>query len=187
MLHRVGGLLNWIGGGIGRAAATGLAVAGVFLVFGMTPPELLIYLATAPPPWLLSGWMRLAVLIVGLAIIYLTLRVNIWSRKQIAIDDLAEDISWVIANILNKQPRPNTDDGAREFEGEFQTWCSKVSKKLENRAFFTRADQLHFDRLGFVPAIGMAAHPKVNHILEMLSLKLDRLRDIINWSQERLR
>ncbi len=183
----VGGLLNWMGGSIGRAAGTGLVFAFMFVVFSVTPPELFTYLMNSAPPWLLNGWTRLFILLVGLALIYVSLRYNIWSRKQVAIDDLAEDISWVIANILNKNPRPNTSQDAEEFAKEFQNWCDKVSKKLENRAFFTRADQLHFDRLGFLPAIALAPHPKINHVLQMLSVKLERLRDIINWSQERRR
>jgi ABC-type multidrug transport system fused ATPase/permease subunit len=186
-MEKVGGLLNWIGGGISRVTATALVTALLMVAFSMTPSEFILFLVSFVPEWALNGWMRLFYLIIGLVVIFASLSYNIWSLKQKAIDDLAEDISWVIANIVNhKTIRQQYDEKAiKDFELEYQNWCSKVSKKLENRAFFTRADQLHFDRLGVVPAIGMHPHPAVNHVFQMLSLKLDRLRDVINWTQQR--
>jgi hypothetical protein len=62
-----------------------------------------------------------------------------------------------------------------------------VSKKLENRAFFTRADQLHFDMLGFVPPVSMTNNQRFDWLLSMLALKFERLRDVINWTQQRRR
>jgi hypothetical protein len=50
-----------------------------------------------------------------------------------------------------------TPDQIEKWKKDFEAWCDRVSKKLENRAFFTRADQLHFDRLGFVLPVAMQA------------------------------
>ena len=62
-----------------------------------------------------------------------------------------------------------------------------VSKKLENKAFFTRADQLHFEDLGFVDHIRLSGHPDFDGSLSQLKLKFERLRDVINWTQMRRR
>jgi hypothetical protein len=62
-----------------------------------------------------------------------------------------------------------------------------MSKKLENRVFFTRAHQLHFDMLGFVEPIKMTEHGRYDWLLSQLRLKFERLRDVINWSQMRRR
>jgi hypothetical protein len=66
-------------------------------------------------------------------------------------------------------------------------WCDRVSAKLENKAFFTRADQLHFDQLGFVPQIAMTRQLELDQLLGQLREKFDRLRDVINWVQQRRR
>ena len=152
-----------------------------------TPAELVIYLWRAPPAWLLDGWTRLLVLILGLAIIFLSLRFNVWSKKQQVIDDLAEEISWAIQNLVNRNPRPTTNQEVAQWEADFRSWYKRVSGKLEDRAFFTRADQLHFDMLGFVEPIGMTGIPRLDWLLSQLKLKFDRLRDVINWAQERTR
>jgi hypothetical protein len=187
MHPKVGRFIDFIGGGISRAAGTGLATGALFIIFGMTPAELVIYLWRTPPAWLLNGWTRLLILIVGLAIIFLSLRVNIWSRKQRVINDLAEDVSWAIQHLLNREPRPTTNQEVAQWEADYRNWCSKISKKLDDRAFFTRADQLHFDMLGFVNPIVMSGDPRLDWLLSQLRLKFERLRDVINWTQERPR
>lgn len=83
-MHRVGGFINWIGGGISRVAASGLVIAVVFLIFGVTPPELITSVITNPPAWLLNGWTKLIILVAGLALIAISLRFNIWSRIRTA-------------------------------------------------------------------------------------------------------
>jgi predicted HTH transcriptional regulator len=83
-------------------------------------------------------------------------------EHQHAIDDLAEDISWAIGNLLNRSPRPSTDEEISLWEGDFVRWCDSVGTKLENRKFFTRADQLHFERLGFVDQMRMTGQPKLD-------------------------
>jgi hypothetical protein len=187
MHPKVGRFVDFIGGGITRAAGSGLAAGAIFIAFGMTPAELVIYLWRTPPAWLLNGWTRLFVLIVGLALIFWSFRFNVWSRKQRAIDDLAEDLSWAIQKLLNRDPRPTTNQQVAQWEADYRSWCERVSKKLADRAFFTRADQLHFDMLGFVEPIGMSGIAHLDWLLSQLRLKFQRLRDVINWTQERTR
>ena len=187
MHPKVGRFIDFIGGGITRAAGSGLAAGAIFLAFGLSPAELVVYLWRSPPAWLLNGWTRLLVVVLGLVLIFWSLRFNVWSRKQQAIDNLAEDISWAIKNLLNRDPRPTTKQQIAQWEADFRRWYEKVSKKLENRAFFTRADQLHFDMLGFVDPIGMTGIPRLDWLLSQLRMKFDRLRDVINWTQERTR
>jgi hypothetical protein len=120
-------------------------------------------------------------------VIAASLWLHLWSKKQQAIDDLAEDMSWAIQNLLNRTPMPSTPIEVAEWDRDFREWCSNVSAKLENRAFFTRADQLHFDMLGFVEPVAMSDNRALNRLLSMLRLKFARLRDVINWTQQRRR
>jgi hypothetical protein len=109
------------------------------------------------------------------------------SLRQRAIDDLAEDLSWAIHNLLNKPVSNKTE--LSQWESDYRAWCQRVSAKLEKRAFFTRADQLHFDRLGFVPPANSTGSFSERHewLLSQLKLKFERLRDVINWTQIRKR
>jgi hypothetical protein len=86
---------------------------------------------------------------------------------------------------VNRNPRPSTEGEIDKFDTDYRAWCDKVSSKLNNRAFFTRADQLHFDRLGFVPPLQMSGHARLDWLLGQLRLKFERLRDVINWTQQR--
>jgi hypothetical protein len=187
MRHKVGTLLQFIGGGIGRAASTGIAAGIFFVLVGMTPWQAAANFLQNPPSFLASVWFTPSLTILGLGLIALSLWFNIWSRKQQAIDDLAEDMSWAIHDLLNRSPRPSTDTEVEKWESDFRAWCEKVTEKLENRAFFTRADQLHFDRLGFVQPIAMSGHQRFDWLLSQLRLKFERLRDVINWTQQRRR
>jgi hypothetical protein len=186
-MGRVGSLLNWIGGGVTRTAATGLVTGGFLVLFGMTPGEAIARLWTNPPTWLTNEWMRVIVLIVGIALIWVSSSFNRWSRRQLAIDALAEDIGWAIHHLLNRRPQPQSDEQIAEWDLGYRTWCDKINKQLENRAFFTRADQLHFDRLGFIDQTVLSGHPRYDWLLSQLRLKFERLREVINWSQERRR
>jgi hypothetical protein len=181
-------LLDFIGGGISRTFGTAIVVVIFFSLFGVTPWEFGVRLVAEPPEWLLNGWLRLAMLILGLTLFAAAFRYNVWSRQQIAIDDLAEDISWAIHNLLNRaRENPVADTWVAKWELDFNEWCARVTAKLGNRAFFTRADQLHFDRLGFVPQVAMSGHQRHDWLLSQLRLKFDRLRDVINWTQQRRR
>lgn len=187
MRHKVGSALQFIGGGISRATGTAIVVGIFFVVVGMTPWQAIANLIQNPSSIVGSIWFNPSLTIIGLAIIGASLWINLWSKKQQVIDEIAEDMSWAIQNLLNQDPRPSTDSDVAKWEGDFCDWCKKVSKKLENRAFFTRADQLHFDMLGFVEPVAMSGHQRFDWLLSQLRLKFDRLRDVINWAQQRRR
>lgn len=182
-------ILEFSGGGISRAAGTGLAVAMSMIVFGMSPAELVMYLWNAPPAWLLNGWTRLLVLIVGLAVFFVSFRFNVWDQRQNAIDSLAEDISQAIHELVNRHTREDisTPEQVKRFADDYHAWCDRVHKKLENRAFFTRADQLHVERLGFIDPVKMTGQSQYDWFLSQLKLKFERLREIINLIQSRRR
>jgi uncharacterized membrane protein len=109
--------------------------------------------------------------------------------KTIAIDDIADEIAWAVHNLVNPKPHPESTDNPESaiaaFEEKFNAWCSRVSKKLENRDVFTQGDQIHFDVLGFVPLIQASAHVKLDNIFSQLALKLERLREVERWARER--
>ena len=153
---------------------------------GVTPWEFVAEMIVSPPRWIASPYFRISILILGLAIIGFSLTFNRWSAKQKIVDSLAEDISWAIDNLFNRSPR-GTDPDIAEWKSDFGKWCARVSAKLNNRAFFTRADQLHFDYLGFIEPIQFYQNPRLNDLLSQLRLKIERLRDVINWAQERRR
>ena len=180
-------LLSYISWPFIRGAKALLLTGICLLGFGMTPIELASFIISSPPTWLSSIWLRLGMIIVGLALIFVSITYNIWSKKRQAIDDLAEDISWAIRDLVNRhitKPIPTAAD-VDAFERDYKEWCEKVSKKLEMRAFFTKADQLHFDRLGFITPVNMTGVQKYDWLLSQLRLKFDRLRDVINWTQMR--
>jgi hypothetical protein len=182
---RIGTLLQFAGGRIGAVASSGLVAGIVIVAAGATPGQLFANYIRHPPSWV--PWVSPALVILGALIIGTSLRYNVWSQRQIAIDSLAEDISFAISDLVNRQPKPATEEDIAKWDSDFRLWCETVSKKLENRAFFTRADQLHFDRLGFIQPVSMTGHDHLDWLLSQLRLKFDRLRDVINWSQERRR
>lgn len=137
--------------------------------------------------WATHLWFRLVLVVVGLVVIGGSLHFNVWSLRQQAIDSLAEDLSWAIHDLVNRSV--SSDAEVAKWQADFYAWCERVSKKLENRAFFTRADQQHFDRLGFIPATPFAGSYNDHHawLVSQLNLKFDRLRDVINLTQMRRR
>ena len=186
-MHPVGKILDFVGGTIGRMAGMGIAIGLFMVLVGMPPGEFVKDFIEEPPAWLDTIWFRTGLVVIGLAIFWASLRYNVWSQRQKAIDDLAEELSWAIGDLLNRQPSPGSNAEIAAWENDYRDWCDKVSKKLENRAFFTRADQLHFDRLGFVERTAMSGHARFDWLLGQLRLKFDRLRDVINWTQQRQR
>ena len=180
-------LLMWIGGSITRVAGTGLVIGVFMMVYGAAPGQAVADFLTRLPPGANSPWFKFALIVVGLAVVAGSLHFNVWSLRQKAIDALAEDLSWAIHNLLNKPVASQADLEA--WEVEYHAWCRRVSQKLESRAFFTRADQLHFDRLGFVPPTALATSFNNHHawLTAQLGLKFERLRDVINWTQMRTR
>ena len=184
LLH---GLLNFVGGSVTKATGTAIVVGAFFAAFGVLPWELVARWIGEPPAWMMSGWFRLAVLIVGLVIIFAAITYNQWDRRQAVINDLAEDISWAIGDLLNRTPRPQSAAEIAQLQTDFDGWCGRVSTKLGNRAIFTRADQVHFDRLGFVEKVhmGISAGQLHDKVLRELRLKLHRPRDVIHRAQQR--
>lgn len=184
---RVGTIFQFIGGRLGGLALSGVLTGLFFVVVGVTPAQFFADFFRHPPAWVQNPWFSPALAIFGLFLITVSLRFNVWSGKQKAIDELAEDISFAIQDLVNRKPRPQTTHEINKWQEDYEVWCAKVSKKLENRAFFTRADQLHFDRLGFIEGVRMTGNQKLDWLLGQLRLKFDRLRDVINWTQQRRR
>jgi hypothetical protein len=176
----------WIGGSITRVAGTGLVIGVFMLIYGATPGQAMADLFVKLP-WLTYPWFKFSLVVIGLVVIAASLHFNVWSLRQKAIDDLAEDLSWAIRELLNKPVSDESD--VPTWESEYRAWCRRVSTKLENRAFFTRADQLHFNDLGFVPVTPFTGSYNKRHawLVSQLNLKFERLRDVINWTQTRKR
>jgi hypothetical protein len=72
----VGTLAQFVGGAIGRAVGTALAVGVFFVVVGVTPWEFVAHVIMKPPKWMTTTWFRLGILVVGLVIIFGSLRSN---------------------------------------------------------------------------------------------------------------
>ena len=185
-MHKVGSILQFIGGAVTRVSISGIIIGVFFVLVGVTPWQYVAEFLKQPPALLTSVWFGPSISIVGLALIWLALRYNIWSQKQRIIDDLAEDIAWAVHNLLNRSPIPATEEAIKQWDADFKKWYDCVSKKLGNRAFFTRADQLHFDVLGIMEIIAVVGHlHSLSQLETQLNEKIKRLRDIINWTQER--
>lgn len=171
-------------GAVGRLAAMIILVALFFAVMGVTPIDWASTLLDPPPVWMTAWWGRLLILVVGLLVIAASVHASKFNRKQKVIDDLAEDISWAIGELLNrKRPSPTElgkyDDFSVQLRRDFDEWCKKVDEKLKDQSIFTHADFLGFQRLGFVDPKVVTGHPGIDHTLSMLNLKLERLREII--------
>jgi len=107
--------------------------------------------------------------------------------KQQALDQLSEAISQAIHHLLNK-PRPTAptaswDAFADTLEKEYSKWCEDVGRILANTAYFTKSDAIHFQRLGVFPPVIITDHPGADHTLSMLTEKIKRLRDVIEWNR----
>jgi hypothetical protein len=111
------------------------------------------------------------------------------AKRTLAIDGIANEISWAVDTLVNPKPHPaSTDDpesAIAAFEAKLDAWYDRVSNKLTDRAAFTPGDQTHFDFLGFVPVVQMWGHAKLDHLFSQLRLKLDRLREIEHRARER--
>lgn len=139
-------------------------------------------------PWpVISAVITLLVLCI---LIYVEFVQPAWRRKQgtekqRAVDELSESLSGAIHDLLNRDPPVSSQADLDQWESDFQEWCAFVSGKLEEN--FTRSEQLHFDRLGTVPirSFGMAYNDQHNHLLNLLDIKFNRLREIIRDNQRR--
>lgn len=185
---RVGTVLQFVGGGITTAARNAIFFGIFVVVVGMTPGNWLAGLLHDPPAFISGALFQPGLVVIGLAIIAAALWFNIWSRKQICIDEVSEQLAWAVHNLLNKKPKQDDPGDIARWWGEVVGWEAKVDRMLENRAFFTRSDQLHFGVLGFVePLSWTTGNHDLDHMLRQLRMKFDRLRDVINWAQARRR
>ncbi len=184
---KIGSFISWLGGGFNRAAATAVVTGAFVVITGVMPWEAVKMLIDAIPEWMTNGWFRFFLVIIGFTIIGVSLHGIRLSRQQKAFDDFAEDLSCVTSNMLYRTPTPSTQTEVDDCAKDYSDWCEKVSGKLGDRSFFTRADQLHFDRLGFIDTVLMSGQPNYDKWLGQLRLKFDRLRDVINWTQMRRR
>jgi hypothetical protein len=134
----------------------------------------------------------LAIAIGAIPIMYVLAKRKIWiaedqknqaAEKQAAIDDLAEEINWATQPLVNPNPHPLGAGVPREainkWRSECESWFGKVSKKLADRRFFTRAQQLHFDVLTMVDQVVSIGNMEFGHPYNILHTKIDRLREII--------
>src|SRR5207247_1494755 len=123
------------------------------------------------------------------AMVLLIIANKFGQRKQAAIDELSEEISWAIHHIVNmpKLPQESWDDYAVRFTKDYNAWCERVDRRLQNKAVFTQSDLLHFQRLGIIQQVRLTGHQATDHAFSMINLKLDRLREIIVLAQQRSR
>jgi hypothetical protein len=105
--------------------------------------------------------------------------------KQQALDQLSQAISQAIHELINK-PRPapwSGDAFADTLAKEYSRWCQDVDRILARRRYFTKSDVLHFQQLGVFPSVAITHHSDADHTLAMLTEKIKRLRDIIEWNR----
>jgi hypothetical protein len=185
---RVGTLVQFIGGGIGRAASAGFWTGIFFVAVGVTPWRFVASLIQEPPGFLNNSFFSPALVLLGLATIWASLWFNLWSRKQVCIDEISEELAWAVHHLLNNPPKPLDLSGVEQWWTDVLAWEAKVSKMLGNRAFFTRSDEIHFAVLGFVdPSEWSTGNRDLDSKMRQLKMKFERLRDIVNWTQMRRR
>lgn len=109
--------------------------------------------------------------------------------RQKAIDDIAEEISWAVDNLINPKPFPtSTGDNRADFillQNKIDAWCERVSSKLADRSVFTVGDQVHFNSLGSIPFIMRYGDQKLDWLHSALVLRLERLREIEERARRR--
>jgi hypothetical protein len=106
----VGSIVQFIGGGIGRVALSGVLIGIFFVGVGVTPWQFAAQTIQHPPHLIANPWFSPRITLVGLVLIAASLWFNLWSRKQKTIDDLAEDMAWSVHNLLNRTPPPSTPE-----------------------------------------------------------------------------
>ena len=185
--------LRWIGGGLSGAAGSGVVIGTTMIVFGMTPGEIVVHMTANMPDWVFGEWFKLALVVAGMAIIFASFRFNVWSRRQKAVNELADLLSDAIHDLLNRTVAKDAELG--QLKADIRDWQKDVLSKIDSYpSYFSKADRIHFDHLGAIIEMpwkqAYRSNPsddRHNHELNMLSLKFDRLRDIINWTQQRTR
>jgi hypothetical protein len=100
------------------------------------------------------------------------------------IVDLQTFRDWAIHNLLNRHPVPSTTAEIDAFDKDFRDWEASVSARLESSPFL-HTEKARFDTLGFVNVVNMYANPRLDHLLAMLKMKLERLDEAIQAAQQR--
>jgi hypothetical protein len=138
---RVGTIWQFIGGGIATGVRNALFIGVFFVVAGVTPWQFVASLIQAPPSFLRSAFFGPAMVLLGFGIIGGSLWFNLWSQKQICIDDVSEQLAWAIHNLLNKPPNPNDVADLARWWDEVVSWETKVDRALERDEFRLRRIQ----------------------------------------------
>jgi hypothetical protein len=81
----VGSTLQCLGGSIGRLAVSGLLLGIFLVVVGVTPSQFFANLIQHSPAVVGSVWFSPSIAIVGLALIFVSLRYNLWSKRQLHV------------------------------------------------------------------------------------------------------
>jgi hypothetical protein len=89
-----------------------------------------------------------------------------------------------IHNLLNRNPIPSTEPEIDALDRDFRDWEAGVSVRLAKPPF-VHTEKARFDTLGFVDTVNMSANPRLDKLLAMLKMKLDRLDEAIQAAQQR--
>lgn len=186
MPKAVGSLLQFVGGALTRVAVSGLII-GVFVVLvGVTPWEYLVSVIERPPGIVKNLWFTPVMTLCGLLVIYASLRFNLWSTKQLAIDALASELEWASNHLLHRPPVANAHEEAQQWHSDFSAWKTRVSEKLAERAFFTNNDQVYFQHPGLPNSSFVSNHVAGDHVC-FVEIRMRALREILNSAQLRVR
>jgi hypothetical protein len=112
------------------------------------------------------------------------------TQRQQAIDGLSVKMEEAARNYIGKIPKnpPDWPSFNNDLQAKTGSWRKEVSGLLENRAFFTKADQLHFDVLGHYSGYSFrGGNAEYDEIQSELAERMKKLREVINWSQQRTR
>jgi hypothetical protein len=175
---------------VGSIIGGGLSGAIAIVVIGKPLDSALADLFTEPPPslqYFINGWFGLYLTLFALFLLWFAFRYNVWTQRQKAVTELAEAVSRAINNIFNGDYA--NDPHLRKLAVDYEKWNQEISTLLNNRAFFSRADQLHIERLGGFP---FAHRSDANEIqrthdwyMGMLNEKFVRIREIVLEVQSR--
>ena len=107
--------------------------------------------------------------------------------KQQALVNYRKLISRAIHQLVNKPqptaPMASWDAFADTFrERVFEMLCGR-GPNSRKRCILHRSDALHFQRLGVFPPVIITQHPAADHTVAMLTEKIKRLRDVIEWNR----
>jgi hypothetical protein len=88
-----------------------------------------------------------------------------------------------IHNLLNRNPFLSTEPEIDALDRDFRDWEASVSARLAKPPFL-HTEKARFDTLGVVDTMNML-NPRLDKLLAMLKMKLDRLDEAIQGAQQR--